>query len=334
MVLKSEVDSNRYLEGILLTVNFDQIREIGPYTVNENIINEYKENLIIFIGNKREYLNNVFKAKAILRENSFKNVFITDMYLLGTPGIFGVLQCVQAALIIRRNKHKVFFITADSTDPQPLAHYLIVQLFCQSCFISRDLSIKELSDLGVKECLGLQVGISWDYEKVKFLESYTLPLKNRKSEFMTAKARYEPRKKFITILRNSLVVENMNLEEMPEIVQHKSYLTHLSKSKFYIQTNFIELNSTNPFMQKKGITKHVVFGNIEGLIAGCLVFAQFVDGLEEYFRSDEHLIYFNNVEELVNKMRFYSNNLDLASEISLKGKARAFDIIKNTNLDV
>ena len=73
--------------------------------------------------------------------------------------------------------------------------------------------------------------------------------------------------------------------------------------------------------------KYYSSDRICSLIAnGLLTFLQKGYSYEDFFDDNEHVIYFNNHEDLKEKILFYSKNFDHRSKIAEKGKKRYFEL--------
>ena len=117
------------------------------------------------------------------------------------------------------------------------------------------------------------------------------------------------------------------IDKILSILFKKKRLSYHSKNPFYGielfkymgQFKYI-LNTHSDFDKNNAINLRV----FESLSQGCLLFTDQNLKMDKYFKKNEHLIVYRNKQDLIEKIRFYEMNQDLASNISKNG----FDQIK------
>ena len=65
---------------------------------------------------------------------------------------------------------------------------------------------------------------------------------------------------------------------------------------------------------------------------GLLTFVQKGYQYEEFFDDKKHVVYFENVEDLIIKIKYYSKSFNDRSSIGYNGKKRYFDLFENSTV--
>ena len=98
----------------------------------------------------------------------------------------------------------------------------------------------------------------------------------------------------------------------------KSFFNELAKSKMGLN-----LNRGSPI-------KYYSSDRICSLIAnGLLTFLQKDYSYEDFLIEKEHVVYFKDASDLINKIQFYSKNFEERSRIAGNGKKRYFELFNN-----
>ena len=124
----------------------------------------------------------------------------------------------------------------------------------------------------------------------------------------------DERVEFLKKIDDEKIIKNFfGIQKNP--IWGNQFFNELSKSKMGL--NF---NRGSPI-------KYYSSDRICSLIAnGLLTFLQKDYSYEDFFDDNEHVIYFDNHEDLKEKIQFYSNNFEHRSKIAEKGKNRYFEL--------
>lgn len=107
------------------------------------------------------------------------------------------------------------------------------------------------------------------------------------------------------------------------IYSQRSIIKKKSKKPYYFLElfNYMEnfryiINTHSDFDADNAINNRV----FESLSSGCLLFTNKNKTLEKYFLDEKHLIVYKNKSDLLSKINFYKNNLELSSKIAQNGQ--------------
>ncbi len=193
---------------------------------------------------------------------------------------------------------------------------------CDTNFITTDPSVIDFADNSKTFYIPNVCDSSVDYLKnyeIRNLEyDIFFALSHGQHRGNLKKGYTDERVEFLKKIKNKNIVKNFyGIEKNP--IWGNQFFIELSKSKMGLN-----LNRGSPI-------KYYSSDRICSLIAnGLLTFLQKGYYYEDFFKNNEHVIYFNDYDDLEEKILFYSKNFDQRSKIALEGKRRYFELFDSS----
>lgn len=134
------------------------------------------------------------------------------------------------------------------------------------------------------------------------------------------KGRVEPNKMF-DIFYNSKI--NLNFTKSSNQITIKNFIKlFLKKENYKIKLNSIKEIKDNLKIFGQKDTRQIKARVFEVTGAGGFLLTENCKYIEDYFKIDEEIVTFENVEEAADKIKFYYNNEKLLDKISINGQKR------------
>ena len=135
---------------------------------------------------------------------------------------------------------------------------------------------------------------------------------------------YEPRKSFINDLEKKCKAEGYELVVNSRKVggprrSDEEYWKELSDSVFVVSTSEQDLEDELDFRH----VKQVVYRFSEALLAGACLISDEPDGVGRYFKSGEHFVVANTVDDVIEILHDYKQRPEFYSKIALRGQKKA-----------
>lgn len=288
-----------------------------------------KNNFNVLQISDRDFLqSNIFNYKKKLFLNYLENTianFSPDVILFGHVDALNEKDLFKLKNKFKSKKFSQYFVDTLDENFENYNHhknrFFLKYQICDTNFITTDPSVIDFADSSKTFFIPNVCDDSIDYlENFKYKDlEYDIffALSHGQHRGNLKKGYIDERVDFLKKIQNTKIKKNFyGIDKNP--IWGSIFFSELNKTKMGLN-----LNRGSPI-------KYYSSDRICSLIAnGLLTFLQKGYSYDDYLFDEEHVVYFNDHEDLIKKILFYSENFEERSRIAQNGKKRYFELFNN-----
>ena len=303
------------------------------YSTGRKLYNGFvKNNYNVLQISDRDFLqSNIFNYKKKIFINYLENTisnFSPDVILFGHVDSLNEKDLFRLKDKYKKIKFSQYFVDTLDHNFENFEHhknrFFLKYQICDSNFITTDPNVLDFADKSKTFYIpnvcdsSIDVLENYKYENLKY--DVFFALSHGQHRGFLKKGYIDEREQFINkIMNNDISTNFFGIEKQP--VWGSKFFNELSKSKMGLNYN-----------RGKPI-KYYSSDRLCSLIAnGLLTFMQKGYQYEAFFDDKKHVVYFENHEDLIDKIKFFSKSFNDRSAIGYNGKKRYFDLFENNTV--
>lgn len=142
---------------------------------------------------------------------------------------------------------------------------------------------------------------------------------------------------FVGLVGNYRGYRSQILSHVNNIVPNGKILTTRNRTQQVSQDEYFDILKSSKILinfSESVSNSHQIKARVwEGLLSGCLLLEQRNPITSHYFRDEQHLVFFDNKDDLVTKLEFYIKNNSKRLSIAKNGQDRALELINRKDLE-
>tara|TARA_Y100000768_G_C23922687_1_gene655802 strand:+ start:162 stop:1208 length:1047 start_codon:yes stop_codon:yes gene_type:complete len=303
------------------------------YSTGKKLYNGFiKNNYNVLQISDRDFLqSNIFNYKKNIFINYLENTisnFSPDVILFGHVDSLNEKDLFRLKDKYKKIKFSQYFVDTLDYNFENFEHhknrFFLKYQICDTNFITTDPNVLNFADKSktfyIPNVCDSSIDILENYKHENLKYDIFFALSHGQHRGFLKKGYVDEREQFINKITNKGFSTNFfGIDKQP--VWGSKFFNELSNSKMGLNYN-----------RGKPI-KYYSSDRLCSLISnGLLTFVQNGYHYEEFFDDKKHVVYFENVEDLINKIKYYSKSFNDRSSIGYNGKKRYFDLFENSTV--
>lgn len=277
------------------------------------------------VRNGNVFLGNAAWTKKQIIDNDPGYVFIADPQLIGLPGPIGILQCLYLVSLCRRTRCRIVLILFDLPDPQGSLFGSILSRFGANVLSVCNDSAESLIYSNIKDAIGPAGEICHRFDggaQIKRISERTI-------DIHLPRPSYSPRKELVEETIPILLEKNLKITIGGTYERYEDLVKDMRNTKIVVVTNSLISGCVGRWPLPDGPRSHIVSYNFEALRSGALLLSEATKPMEAILKDGIEYQSFEDTEDLINKISFFTENQDVAERIAIAGTEKYAKIVKD-----
>lgn len=271
------------------------------------------------------FLGNAAWTRRQIIENDPNCVFIADPQLIGIPGPVGLLQCLFLVSLCKRMKCRLILVLFDLPDPQgSLFGSILSRLGAYVMSICNDPS-ESLAYSNIKNAIGPAGEICHRLHGSTLMKK----ISERTIDVHLPRPSYSPRKEVVEETLPILLDKNLKVTVGGTYEKYDDLVRDLYNTKIIVVTNSLISGCVGRWPLPDGPNSHIVSYNYEALRSGALLLSEATKPMGGILKDGIEYQSFEDAKDLINKISFFTENLDVAERIAIAGSEKYAMMVKD-----